>query len=605
MIVPMLKYSFLVYHKEFNDFLIKLQDLGVVHIIEKKIEANETLTKSLALITKIKDAVKFLEKRKVDKSIEGLTLTKKGMELFVEVQQTRADLEKLNQLKVQLFKELDSLEKWGDFEPSIVEKLNRNDVDLKLFSCSINNFEDEWRTNYFIEEVATENEIVYFAVFFIKGQEPDIEADEFKIPRCSLSALKKEIDETKKNIVAIEAKCDEYAKNAIDVLKAFMHEQQIINSFGKVELIADKQAEEKIMFLEGWVPVNKDQELTNMLDNSSILYVKHAKSEISTAENIPVLLKNNRFAKLFEPIGNLFSLPNPSEIDLTPLFAPFFMMFFGFCLGDAGYGLLIVLGATLYKFKAKPDVKPYLTLAQFLGSATVLFGIISGTMFGVNLIEADIAILDNFRDKFFDSNQMFNLALIFGGIQIIFGMFVKAINLTRQHGFAYALATIGWLLLILGMLARFVLIHFNILPDTDKIMMYAVLISAGIMILFLNDPKANIFVRFGKGIWESYGMITGVFGDLLSYIRLFALGISSAILGLVINSIGMNMLGIPYIGPVLFIVFLAIGHLANILISSLGSFVHPMRLTFVEFYKNAGFSGGGKAYKPFTNKIKE
>ena len=109
-------------------------------------------------------------------------------------------------------------------------------------------------------------------------------------------------------------------------------------------------------------------------------------------------------------------------------------------------------------------------------------------------------------------------------------------------------------------------------------------------------------MRIGKGLWDVYGMATGIFGDLLSYIRLFSLGISSSILGIVINNVAMSILGIPYIGPLLFVVFLVIAHLGNIAISSLGAFVHPMRLTFVEFYKNAGFKGGGKQYKPFAEK---
>ena len=123
------------------------------------------------------------------------------------------------------------------------------------------------------------------------------------------------------------------------------------------------------------------------------------------------------------------------------------------------------------------------------------------------------------------------------------------------------------------------------------------------MIVFFSNPKGNIFASIGKGIWDLYG-ITGIFGDVLSYIRLFALGVSSTILGYVINSMALQIKEIPYVGIILFVIFLILGHTGNILISSLGSFVHPMRLTFVEFYKNAGFEGGGKEYKPFSNKIK-
>ena len=126
-----------------------------------------------------------------------------------------------------------------------------------------------------------------------------------------------------------------------------------------------------------------------------------------------------------------------------------------------------------------------------------------------------------------------------------------------------------------------------------------VLIGAGVfLILFFNDLKSNIFIRFGKGLWELYG-ITGIVGDVLSYVRIFALGLASSIFGFVINDMGMQIREIPWIGYIIAFVFLIIGHTANLLLSSLSSFVHPLRLTFVEFYKNAGFAGGGKAYKPF------
>ena len=116
--------------------------------------------------------------------------------------------------------------------------------------------------------------------------------------------------------------------------------------------------------------------------------------------------------------------------------------------------------------------------------------------------------------------------------------------------------------------------------------------------MVLNKPGASVFSRIGGGLWDSYGMVTGLFGDLLSYIRLFALGISSAILGFVFNDISLQLLEVPWIGWLLFLIILVAGHSINLFLAVLGGFIHPMRLTFVEFYKNAGFEGGGKEYKP-------
>ena len=129
---------------------------------------------------------------------------------------------------------------------------------------------------------------------------------------------------------------------------------------------------------------------------------------------------------------------------------------------------------------------------------------------------------------------------------------------------------------------------------------------AGVGIMFFNSPGKNPFVNVGLGLWDTYNMVTGLFGDILSYIRLFALGLSSAILGNVFNSLAFGMSpDIPVVGAIVTIIILVAGHSINLFMSALGSLVHPMRLTFVEFYKNAGFIGGGKIYQPFQKKSKQ
>jgi len=197
------------------------------------------------------------------------------------------------------------------------------------------------------------------------------------------------------------------------------------------------------------------------------------------------------------------------------------------------------------------------------------------------------------------NNILFIMALVLGGIQILFGMGVKAANETVQFGFKYALSTIGWILLFVGGATIAGLNMYASVPmETLKPILYAVLGVSGVLILFLNSPGKNIFVNLGLGLWNTYNMVTGVLGDLLSYIRLFALGIATAILGFVFNSLAMSVGG-GFFGVIFMVIILVIGHSINLFMAGLGAFVHPMRLTFVEFYKNAGFSGGGKKYHPF------
>ena len=132
---------------------------------------------------------------------------------------------------------------------------------------------------------------------------------------------------------------------------------------------------------------------------------------------------------------------------------------------------------------------------------------------------------------------------------------------------------------------------------------YVIAIVAGLLIFVLNNIRRNVFINIGAGLWDSYNMLTGLLGDTLSYIRLFALGISSAVLGLVFNDLAMNMSpDIPGLRQLTMLIILLFGHSINLFMAGLGSFVHPMRLTFVEFYKNAGFEGGGKKYQPYKKR---
>ena len=123
------------------------------------------------------------------------------------------------------------------------------------------------------------------------------------------------------------------------------------------------------------------------------------------------------------------------------------------------------------------------------------------------------------------------------------------------------------------------------------------------MILFFSSDSGNIFTRLFKGVTAFYD-VTSIFGDMLSYIRLFGLGTAGAILGMVVNSVAMSLAGIPYMGWFFALLMLLVGHIMVLLLSSLGAFVHPMRLTFVEFYKNAGFGGGGRAFRPMGKELK-
>ena len=594
MIVPMHKYSFLVFHKDYHLFLKKLQQLGVVHVVKKDTEISDEIKEKYQQLSRLNKAIQFLQKRENPEKISFSQTD--GFTVIKEFEQKLDELDTLNIKLDELNKELQKASPWGAFSPETIQKLKNENIILRYFTSAKKKF-NELQTNglpvFLIKE---ESSLTCFILVQHENETWEVDADEVTAPKVPYNEIKKEIEQVKQQKEVIEKAFDKYAGSALELLKRTKTAKENELEFEHVVSSTTVQADNKLMILEGWIPTTKKTELDSFLEKNKVLFVA---SKATPKDNAPVLLTNNRFTKLFEPIGEMFSLPDYNEMDLTVFFAPFFMLFFGFCLGDAGYGLLFIAGAGLYKFKAPKKFKPYLSLIQFLGLATVLFGAISGTFFGINLIEVESPWMENITGYFLDPNKMFNLALILGAVQIIFGLFIKAANRIKQYGVKYSLAIFGWLIILLGNVI-YALLNIAQIIQPHKIILYIILATGGFFILFFSDPEVNVFARIGKGIWDVYSTVTGIFGDLLSYIRLFALGLSSAILGFVINDIALQILNSSNIlGPLFFVIFLLLGHTLNILISSLGSFVHPMRLTFVEFYKNAGFKGGGEEYKPF------
>ena len=595
MIVPMRKYSFLAHRDEYGEFLAELHRLGVLHVREQAADGDEEgLTELQWKQKEIESAARLLERRGVEAAsepgspVDGLELASRIMTLQDKTEDTQQLLNAQDRL-------LAELAPWGDFSLETLKKLEEAGWKVRLFTVPVRKFNPAWEAEHQLFLINTLPPNLYFAIVHRVGDPPSIDAEEVPWPVHSPAELRAARADTQARLEEVAQKLDDYAAHYQPLLQETLLKLQEKTDWKQVFANTEKVAEGTVMVLEGFVPEPREELLRASLDKGNVVYIS---DRPEPKDKPPVLLKNNRFSKLFEPIGKLFALPAYQELDLTPFFAPFFMLFFGFCLGDAGYGLVVLLGTTIYKRKASPDLKPIITLAQFLGLATILMGAFTGTVFGINLLEANYAWLGGVRNYMIDSNQAFNFALVLGVVQILFGQGVQAANRIKQYGFIYAIPIFGWMILLLsiGDLA--------LLKLTSPVSTYTAWLGVAMIVLF-SDPKSNIFISIGKGLWDLYG-ITGFFGDLLSYIRLFALGISSAILGFVVNDIALQIKGVaPVIGPILFVVFLVVGHGANLLISSLGSFVHPMRLTFVEFYKNAGFLGGGKAYTPFAPRIKE
>jgi V/A-type H+-transporting ATPase subunit I len=241
--------------------------------------------------------------------------------------------------------------------------------------------------------------------------------------------------------------------------------------------------------------------------------------------------------------------------------------------------------------------------------------LLSGGFFGISL--AEVSALSQFKKYFLDDNNMMILAIALGAVHVVFAKILDIVNTTRRRGFKFAIEKIGWLVLLLSAASAFGLPMLGI--TISNILMttfYVIFAMCGVAIFFYNTPGTypekqvslgffkqasfTLLKQTGMGVWNAYNFVTGLLGDLLSYIRLFALGLAGAVLGMVFNSLAFDMSpDIPFIGGLVTLIILLFGHSLNFALMMLGAFVHPLRLTFVEFYKNAGFEGGGREYAPF------
>ena len=597
MIVPMTKYSLVMYHGDYDRFLEQLQELGLVDITIRDMEADDDQRQLLLEIERLRNAstrLRAIIKSEGYKTQEGFG---SGEEAFAQYSDAAARIDSLSAMLAKARREAEELKIWGEFSPERIAKLEAEGIYLHYFMAYNKEFDsniESWKEEFNVEEIFRDSTSTYFVVITGAGQTVQINAQEVKAPTATTEQRRKEAEDMEAEIESLKLVLAKAAANVEDI-ERIEKERKATMQLSRVSGSCTKEAEDTLYLLEGFATKESAEKVDKFLESTDVFYLKE---DPKPEDNVPVLLKNNKFSRPFELIGQFYTLPKYGSLDLTPFFAPFYMIFFGFCLCDGGYGLIFLIAGMLMRLKGGKMLKDVGTLTLWCGSATVLFGILTGSFFGVSL--AGFEAFREFRDYFLDPNKLFSLAIAVGMIQILFGMALKVVNLTIQFGFRYSLSTIGWMLVIIASIAAMFLPDMGVPSFSMHSTAYYIIVGIGLfMMLCLHNPAKNILVNIGPGLWNTYNDVTGLLGDLLSYIRLFALGLAGSVLALVFNDLAIGMSpDIPGVRELVMILILIIGHGINIFMSSLGSFVHPMRLTFVEFYKNAGFESSQRAFNP-------
>ncbi|MDR0953860.1 MAG: V-type ATP synthase subunit I [Rikenellaceae bacterium] len=599
MIVPMIKYSFVLFYKDYEAFLAQLQELGLVDITVSGWEPSEDERRLMTEIDQQRKAMKTLaelRKNELGTRAEAFDSPEEALRHFVEAS---AEIDRLHAEAAKLQKEIADLEPWGDFSKARIDQLAENGIKLHLFTAFTKEFDlraEGWKSEFAVEEIARKNGVVYFAIVTGRGGQPvEINATEVKMPERTAQERKADLTDLYQALET-ERQRLERAAESLDELDEYGKQLREQLDLSRVNTSALRQADGALVVMEGWAPAEAQEKVDAFLADDETAYT--TKEEPQAEDEPPVLLKNNRFARAFEFIGGFYSLPRYGTMDLTPFFAPFYMIFFGFCLADAGYGSLYVIAAIIARFKVSKQYQGLVTLAMMCGLSTIFFGLLTGNAFGIQLAEQPL--FQPISRYMINSDQLFNVAIGVGVVHILYAMCIKVFGITKRDGFRYALSSLGWLIFLLSGLCGFILPEVGI--EGYALGSIPFWITAGIglcLMFFFNSPGKNPFFNFGLGIWNTYNDVTGLLSDVLSYIRLFALGLSGGILALVFNRLALEMSpDIIIFRQIVMILILAVGQGITLFMASLSAFVHPLRLTFVEFYKNAGFVDGGRPFQP-------
>lgn len=578
MISKMTKYDFVLLSSDQERFLDGIQSLGMLDI-KRSVKAVDDRSSSL-----------FAEIRQLQKTvsdIENERFTRDG-----KYNDLCADIKAKG-------KELAAAKPWGSFDPASIQKLSEQGITLCFHSVPAKKYNMEWESEYPLELISDDGRNLWFVTVWSKGTDvPELPFATLDVPANSADALQKELD-----LLGMERRSREdelrAEKETIPALRS-----QIEELAGKLDLYlagitGSEAAEGYICTYTAFAPTADDAKLCAELDKIDGIYYTHQSA--CTEDNPPIKLENNKLVAMFEFFTDMYGRPAYNGFDPTPYIAVFFTLFFGMCMGDAGYGFIMLLASFAL---GKGGFAKFAPLVRLLGISTIVLGLVFHTVFSVDLLT-----LEWFPEslkaymvpsKIMDYDGTMVVAILVGIFHLCVAFTVKTIYAVKNNGVKGSLPVLGWELFLVGGSVVGALAGIGLLSGglALKIFMGLGIVAAIFIYPFRNFNK-NPLLNVGAGLWETYNTATGLLGDVLSYLRIYALALAGSMLGLAFNTIAGMVLGDGgIVGWASFVLIVIIGHTLNVAIAALGAFVHPLRLNFLEFFKNSEYDASGKIFNP-------
>lgn len=623
MVEHMVKLTLLFRPASRDTFLTELQKFGIVHVEQREVDEDSETSRLATRIARVVGHRQFLRDRAAElpNAPEEASYDGNIDELIRKVDLLRVRIDGYETEGSQLLRELNVAERWGNFDREKIEGLESHGLRMTVHSAPRATADEiaarlEGDSERSFVRLFEDGTRIFFAVVAPSDEEESpISVAEERLPERSESEVRERLEKVERGLEEAFTEVDELLPYREELSGRIMEMENEL-SYKLVRASVRDASDGHLFFLTGWIPVNERGRVEEFLQREEAVYIL----ERPTVEDrVPVKLHNDGYTRLFEPILRIFSIPNYQELDPTPFFAPFYTIFFGLCVADLGYGLLLlVVALAAFILIRRKSIRPLLRLGVVLASSVAVFGFLLNDFFGLKITKLfgpDSSLAH--AVAFSSINSAMLLAITLGIVQISFAYVLRAVNSARHEGPAGAFKPVGIALMLLGVVIAALTglgSSFKVGPIPFGALIAAIphakavglgMVVVGLLfLLFFNSLEKKIFLRPLLGLWELYELLTTVPGYVLSYLRLFALGLSGALLGETTINLAMMVKGPGHsaVGVVLMVLVLLIGSGVNLAIGLLSAFVHSLRLTFVEFYNSLGFKGGGVKYRPFEVK---
>lgn len=649
-IVDMSKFSVICLNSQKTSFLKDLMDFGVAEIeaqtdrlsdnpipegtfISNNSAEVSRLDAKIASIDSIMESLERYDKRKkslfktrkeitAEEFQDKVLANEKDVDSLIE--STSSAIKRMLECKAEINKLellIKGLEPWKSLDLPLEKTDTKNSyifmgiVPIKADMSSLLNSVLEKSPSTVIQKVNADKTQIYLFVICLKEEKADIlevlRGFDFSLVTLSensgtaaeaIDTYYRRIQNLNNQILKDENLLTENAVRLPDLEYVY---DDILIKRDRAKAVGDMINTKKVFNMDGWLPTDKANEISKLFDKYECYYEI---SEPIKNDDTPILLKNNKFASPFEAVTEMYSLPLATEVDPTPLLAPFYVIFFGMMLSDAAYGIILALGCfiVLKKFKLEGIMKKMVSLFFICGISTFFWGALFGGWFGdfipvftKSFFGREINLNPIWFDPLQEPMKLLIFSLILGAIHLFVGMGVQAVMLIKDGKPWDALFDIGfWYLLLIG------LVLFGVggsLAPVIAVIGKWMAIVGSVGILFTGGRNKKGFGKITGGLGSLYG-VTGYLSDVLSYSRLLGLGLATGVVAKVVNILG-SLVGNGIIGLIIFLVIFLIGNIFNLAINAFGAYVHSCRLQYVEYFGKF-YTGGGRPFDPFKGKTK-